>query len=176
MEADDQPPPTITPSIHVEVLDTLALLDQRASNWLADLASRAMACLPNHGQVRVSIVDDQRMSIAHKKYSGVAGTTDVLTFDLAPSTNSFDTKILDTDLTVCFDEAKRQAAHHDHAVERELLLYIIHGTLHCLGYNDHDEAGFQRMHQREDEILNQIGIGNTFFACRPASQSKERRS
>jgi probable rRNA maturation factor len=162
-EADDQPPPTTAPSIIVEVLDALALLDQSTSCKLTDLASRALSYLPNNGQVRVKIVDDQRMSDAHEQFSGITGTTDVLTFDLAQPTDSFDEKTLDTDLTICFDEASRQATRHGHPVERELLLYIIHGTLHCLGYNDQDETQFQRMHKKEDEILRTIGVGDTFF-------------
>lgn len=169
-EADDQPPSLRSSlrkaSIQVEVIDQLALLGQRASASLADLASRALASLPNQGQVRVCVVDDQRMSAAHEKFSDITGTTDVLTFDLAPRTNqpdSFDTKVLDTDLTVCIDEANRQAAIHNHPVEHELLLYIIHGTLHCLGYDDHDQGQYQRMHNKEDELLTNIGIGAIFY-------------
>jgi len=181
-EPDDQPPPTTLASIQVEVIDQLNLLGQAPSTTLANLASRALAPLPNQGQVRVRIVDDQRMSTAHEKFSGITGTTDVLTFDLAEPTNqadSFDQKILDTDLTVCFDEAHRQAANHNHPVEHELLLYIIHGTLHCLGYNDHDESEYQRMHNKEDELLTNIGIGAIFYPMKKSNTDqthKEQKS
>ena len=164
-EADDQPPS----SIEVELFDGLNLLNTHELDSLAQMTCRALAQLPNSGQIRVSIVDDQRMSDAHLKFSGIEGTTDVLTFDLAPETNpgsapeSFDSKVLDTDLTICFDEAQRQSTKLGHSVERELLLYIIHGVLHCLGYNDHNDQDYQRMHQREDQLLSAIGVGNTFF-------------
>ncbi len=164
-EADHQ----LHSSIEVELFDGLNLLNTHEFDSLAQMTSRALAQLPNSGQIRVSIVDDQRMSDAHLKFSGIEGTTDVLTFDLAPQSNpdpapeSFDSKILDTDLTICFDEAQRQATKHGHSVERELLLYIIHGVLHCLGYNDHNDQDYQRMHQREDQLLSAIGVGNTFF-------------
>lgn len=174
-EADDQPPPETkaqhapSASIKVDVFDALNLLSKPAFALLTDLATRALASLPNEGDIRVCIVDDQRMSIAHEKFSGITGTTDVLTFDLAPETSSFNQKIIDTDLTICYDEAIRQATKLNHPVEHELLLYIIHGTLHCLGYNDHDDAEYQRMHKKEDELLAKINIKPIFFTQEPNS-------
>lgn len=175
-EADDQPPP----SIELEVFDTSALLDDQMLNALRSLATKALSKLPNTGQVRVAIVDDQRMSIAHQQFSGIAETTDVLTFDLADndpcfeniSDKDFDKKVLDTDLTICFDQAMRQSALHNHPVEHELLLYIVHGVLHCLGYDDHDETGYQQMHEKEDELLASIGLATTFFTKTQVSHSQ----
>ncbi len=163
-EADDHPPSSKPVSIQVEITDGLELLGSGARQKLVNMASQALASLPNTGQVRVCIVNDQRMSTDHEKFSGITGTTDVLTFDLAPRTTDFNRKMLDTDITVCFDQAVRQAAMHGHSLEQELLLYIIHGTLHCLGYNDHTQAEYKRMHKKEDEILAQIGFGATFFS------------
>ncbi|MFZ4575511.1 MAG: rRNA maturation RNase YbeY, partial [Phycisphaerales bacterium] len=119
------------------------------------------------------------MSRAHEEYMGVPGTTDVMTFDMSDpaegeepvvwcSRDELETGysrppfVLDTDLLVCLDEGERQAAARGYAVERELLLYIVHGVMHCLGYDDHDEEGFLAMHEMEDAVLAAIGIGATF--------------
>jgi rRNA maturation RNase YbeY len=72
------------------------------------------------------------------------------------------TFVLDTDIMVCLDEGSRQAEHRGYAVERELLLYIVHGVLHCLGYDDDDDESFREMHAMEDAVLSAIGIGPTF--------------
>jgi rRNA maturation RNase YbeY len=110
------------------------------------------------GAISVMIVGDDRMSELHLRHSQVAGTTDVLTFDLRrDSANAIEAEIV-----VCADEAARRAVELGHAIERELLLYCVHGLLHCAGYHDHDEAGWQRMHAREDEILRAVGVGATF--------------
>lgn len=69
---------------------------------------------------------------------------------------------LDVDILVCADEAARQAAVRAVPVERELLLYIVHAVLHCLGEDDHDEASAGRMHEREDRILSAIGVGAVY--------------
>ncbi len=165
-EADDQPPPASLnrDSLQIELIDPQSLLTAPQLAELQQLCDKVLAQLPNAGELRVRIVDDQRMAIDHQQYSGIAGTTDVLTFDLAPESESFDSKILDTDLTTCFDEAARQSSAHNHTVVYELLLYIIHGTLHCLGFDDHDDTQYQRMHKQEDTLLTNAGIGPLFYS------------
>lgn len=125
--------------------------------WLAAEAARALALLDARGEVRIRIVDDAEMAAAHLEYCEIPGTTDVLTFDMSETQGT-----LDTDILACLDEATRQAAIRGHSIDRELLLYIIHGCLHCLGHDDHDEAAAARMHAEEDRLLEAIGIGRTF--------------
>ncbi len=43
-----------------------------------------------------------------------------------------------------------------------MLLYITHGLLHVLGYDDSSPAKFRRMHKREDELLEALGIGKVY--------------
>jgi probable rRNA maturation factor len=81
----------------------------------------------------------------------------VLSFDASTDNNS-----IEADIAVCVDVARRESSARNHSVERELLLYALHGLLHCCGYDDHDEAGYQAMHAEEDRILSAIGVGPTF--------------
>lgn len=134
-------------------------------SWLAELGSRALVELvATEGlagsSVRVVVVGDEEMASAHERFSGVAGTTDVLTFDLRDEPRG----PLDTDIMVCLNEAERCGQERGHAALRELLLYVVHGILHCLGHDDHDEAAYARMHAREDQVLEAIGVGRTFAA------------
>jgi len=115
------------------------------------------------GELRVEIVSDERMSQMHKAYKDTPGTTDVLTFDLAPDNDA----LLDADILICADEAARQADQRAHDVVSELMLYIIHAVLHCTGYDDtHDNRlGITDMHNREDEILASLGLGAVFHSA-----------
>lgn len=131
-----------------------------------DLAA-ALAHLSAAGEVRIRLVNDAAMADAHQRYSGIAGTTDVLTFDLrdppAPDASAPDAAApLDVDLLICVDEARRQAAARGHPLTHELLLYALHGVLHCLGHDDHDDDAFARMHALEDQVLQAIGVGPVF--------------
>lgn len=121
----------------------------------------AMERLGATGEVRVRLVEDAEMAAAHQRHCGVPGTTDVITFDLTEG-GSARGKALDVDLLVCADEAERQARTRGHEVRGEVLLYIVHGMLHCLGHDDHDEADASAMHAREDEVLTAIGVGATY--------------
>lgn len=129
--------------------------------WLRERVGEACVYMDTAGEVRIRIVDDAVMAREHVRSMGVEGTTDVITFDLSESDPSED-RLLDVDLLLCLDEARRRAQERGHAVRRELLLYALHGVLHCTGYDDTDEASYARMHAREDEVLRAIGVGATF--------------
>ena len=138
-----------------------ARLGGAAIDWLHEHARKAGVHLELTGELRVRIVGDAEMAAAHERHLGDPTTTDVMTFDLAEGASA-DGEPVDTDLLVCLDEAQRRADEHGHAVERELLLYTIHGLMHCLGEDDDDQAAYERMHAREDELLEAIGVGATF--------------
>lgn len=160
----------------LEIADPGGRLTRAKLDWVRSAATRGAALLARGGEVRVLVVGDAEMAAAHERYQGIAGTTDVLTFDLseAPPEQSpvqFGHpagRVLDTDILACADEAARQGAARGHAQERELLLYILHGLLHCLGHDDHDETAAARMHAVEDAVLEALGVGATFARGREA--------
>ncbi len=156
----------------LDLSDATGRLGRTPIVWLRERALAALAELRASGEVRVRIVGDTEMAEAHERYSGVPGTTDVLTFDLreAPGEGGGP---LDTDLLVCIDEAARRAAELGHEVERELLLYIVHGVLHCLGHDDADDDSSAQMHAEEDRVLEAIGVGAVY---RPGARAEPERS
>lgn len=130
--------------------------------WLRAKVQTAAAFLKiEKSTISIRIVDDATMSQLHQKYSGVKGTTDVLTFDHGSTKQA-----IDVDIAVCFDVASRAAQARGHEVDRELLLYVIHGILHCTGFDDHDEGAHQRIHCEEDRVLQAIGVGATWSSNR----------
>ena len=54
--------------------------------------------------------------------------------------------------------AKKLAQKHDCAVEGEIALYLVHGLLHLFGYNDEQKSAAKKMHQREGELLSDLGF------------------
>lgn len=144
-------------AVAVELVDAGELLAPGPARWLREKVGEAMRVLGGRGVLSVRVVGDAEMASAHERFKGESGTTDVLTFDLSEEGGG-----LEADLLVCVDEARRQAAARGHGEERELLLYIIHGVLHCLGHDDHGEEEAARMHAEEDRVLMAIGVGATF--------------
>jgi probable rRNA maturation factor len=172
----DAGPERRSPGVVISIDDAADALDDDAGRWLHDALSRAVAeALALEGEsidapheVRVRIVGDDEMGALHAAHTGDPTTTDVLTFDLRDDGDG----PLDVDIVVCADEAARQAADRARPVERELLLYALHGALHCLGHDDHDDDAFARMHAREDEVLARIGVGALFGDSSPAEDAR----
>jgi probable rRNA maturation factor len=144
--------------VDLSLSDCAAGLDRA---WLAGHARRVGDVLGLSGELRVRVVGDAEMAAAHQAHLGDPTTTDVMTFDLADGAAA-DGEPVDADVLVCVDEATRQAGEHGFTVERELLLYIVHAVLHCLGHDDHDDEAYARMHALEDELLEAVGVGATF--------------
>ena len=103
-------------------------------------------------EIDVAVLDDRRMARLNREYLGHGGTTDVLSFDLSePGGRGVCAQIV-----VCGDEARRQARRRGIGVQRELLLYVLHGLLHVLGYDDRTAADAETIRARQDELLEQF--------------------
>ncbi len=157
---------TDTAALSLELADRSGGLDAAVFERLGSNVRTVLAHTSAAGEVRVEIVGDAAMAEAHAEYLGVEGTTDVITFDLmggasAPPPEG-ESSPLDVDIMICADEATRQAGEIGHTVEDEMTLYILHGVLHCLGYDDTTEEGFTRMHAEEDRLLTAAGLGALF--------------
>ncbi len=162
-----------TPPESASWQDHTARLSRADLEWLHahTLAAMDRVGVPAGSSVRIAVVGDAEMTATHARCMGINETTDVLTFDLRdpPLAAGGQTQALDTDIMVCLDEAARQVTGRgaDPAeVRREILLYAVHGILHCLDHDDHDDADFDRMHAAEDEILKAIGVGPVFHPAR----------
>lgn len=61
-------------------------------------------------------------------------------------------------LVICVARAKEQAEEYNHSYRRELHYLVVHGVLHCLGYDHIEEADRAEMREKEEEILGALGI------------------
>ncbi len=112
------------------------------------------------GKVEVSVLDDKGIADLHRKHLGRRAVTDVICFDMSAQDD------INTELDVCLalggEVARRQARANKTSINKELALYTVHGLLHVLGYDDGNAADSERMHLREDELLEQLGVGSVF--------------
>lgn len=132
---------------------------------------------PALAELSLALVDDERMSQLHERFMGIAGPTDVLTFELEHDRRG---RVTCGEVVVCVPEARRQARKRGIALRLELLLYALHGMLHLCGFDDRTDRGFRTMHRREDDILTRLGFGPVFAAVlqkkpRPRRAAKRGR-
>ena len=106
-------------------------------------------------EVSIAIVDDNEIRELNRRFLNRRAATDCLSFDLSDDEKG--PKIFD--LVVNGQMAVRQASLRGHSGKAELALYITHGLLHNLGFDDSTQSLARKMHQTEDEILQQLGYG-----------------
>lgn len=106
--------------------------------------------------VSIAIVDDAGIEELNRRFLNHSGTTDCLSFDLSDETAG-QGKVFE--VIVNGELAMREARHRGHSAEAELALYIAHGLLHNLGFDDATAAQAAEMHRLEDEILQHSGYG-----------------
>ena len=145
LEQSDQPPPSVT--IQGDASEHHAYLKEN-TNAALDFLKKVKS------EVSVRIVNDETMSSLHSKHSGDDSSTDVLTFD-----HGSDEDAVRADIAICIDVAQREAESRNNTIQNEMLLYILHGLLHCCGFDDHDDANHQKIHTEEDRVLTAIGVG-----------------
>lgn len=113
-------------------------------------------------RVAVSIVDDAQIKILHKQFFNTSKTTDVISFDLTDELES----VKHFDIIMNIEQARRQAQKRGHSTEAEISLYLVHGLLHQLGFDDLQPEQARRMHLEEDAILQDAGYGKVYDSTR----------
>lgn len=103
-------------------------------------------------ELSVVFVDKDEITRLNKKFLGHKGPTDVLSFPL--ETNA---KHITGEVIVCVPVAVEYAAEAKTEVEGEIMLYVVHGILHLLGYDDTDTKSANTIHHVEKEILTEFG-------------------
>lgn len=88
--------------------------------------------------VSVVVTSDEEVRQLNRTYRGIDKPTDVLSFPAEPLP-FVDEDIILGDLILALPYIQRQAAREGHTWHDEMVLAVIHGTLHLLGY-DHDTA------------------------------------
>jgi probable rRNA maturation factor len=103
--------------------------------------------------ITVSLLDDKDIRRLNLKYLGKDKPTDVLAFDLSLECRS---KQLIADIIISCQTAKSNSALYGTSPEEELYLYVAHGMLHILGYDDRTLKQRLKMHKRQKELLGSM--------------------
>jgi probable rRNA maturation factor len=160
--------------MHALELTITAMTGQRHAEFLHTHLIQAHKMIRSPlRELSLALVGDRPMSNMHKRFMGIDGPTDVLTFPL-----EFDARRRPAaaEVVVCVPQARRQATERGTRIESELLLYAIHGLLHLSGFDDRTPRDYQRMHRMEDTILGQLGVGSVFAPKSAPRRGGGRRS
>ena len=90
-------------------------------------------------ELSVLFTDDPGIRDLNRKYRSQDHATDVLSFPQDEGVENGQGQVLLGDVAVSVETAARQAEDHHLSLEEELILLLIHGILHLMGY-DHERS------------------------------------
>lgn len=112
---------------------------------LANIARMVWRGESSHpAQISIALVGDRRMQQLTERYTGRRYNTDVLAFELSDRSE----KPFVGQVVINGALARRRGDRTGTNPSAELALYLVHGLLHLLGYEDHTDRQAQQMHRR----------------------------
>jgi len=150
LEADGEPP---EPDLRVLIANQQSSLAVDESQLEAAIQAVFRDSAYRSGSVSIAVVDDPTIHELNRQYLEHDYPTDVLSFVLEDREPS-----LEGELVVSTDTATRNAAEYAWPAHSELLLYVIHGALHLVGYRDHQISEITAMRRAEAKYLEALAI------------------
>ena len=110
----------------------------------------------------IVFVNQKRIKVLNEKFLNRNYTTDVLAFDLTDNETKKQKlrqkpRTIMGDIIISTDAALKNAKMYQTTLPEELTLYMIHGILHLLGFDDHEPEDIKKMRKKEQKILDYLG-------------------
>ena len=149
------------------IVNEEGILDEQTMELLRKAAS---ACTQLDVEISLSFVSLDEIHTLNREYRGVDRPTDVLSFPMFGSIEELETvcalqdgeegqEVPLGDVVICMDKIREQAEEFGHSQERETVYLFTHSVLHLLGYDHETEEDKRVMRAREEEIMEELGIG-----------------
>jgi probable rRNA maturation factor len=103
-------------------------------------------------EISLAVVNDETMQALNRQYLEHDYPTDVLSFVLDERDGHLEGEVI-----ISADTAAAEAAELGWPAAAEQLLYVIHGTLHLVGYRDKLPAEAELMRAAEKRYLSAMG-------------------
>jgi probable rRNA maturation factor len=121
---------------------------------LRDACTAATSLRDFHqGEIGIRVTTDAAIHQINREHLGHDYPTDVISFAYAANPPH-----IEGELVVSVDTASERANDLGWSVDHELLLYVVHGTLHITGMEDHESEDRLAMRAAERLVMLQLGI------------------
>jgi probable rRNA maturation factor len=147
--------------------DWSLLVRRAAEAAIAESAFPQLAEAERRVELSVRLTGDEEVRALNSQWRGKDKPTNVLSFPMADErdltlANVVDQELLLGDIVLARGVCEREAAEKDIAIDRHASHLLVHGTLHLLGCDHHDDRDAADMEQREVRALARLGIADPY--------------
>jgi len=144
-----------------------SLVRRAAEAAIAESAFPQLASSPRAIELSVRLTGDDEVQALNAEWRGKDKPTNVLSFPQM-ETNEIGTAGTDGpdlmlgDVVLAREVCEREAAEKAIPLEEHAAHLVVHGTLHLLGYDHHDDDSADDMESREIRALARLGIADPY--------------
>ena len=143
------------------------LVRTAAEAAIAESAFPQLAATERLVEISVTLTGDEQVRALNAEWRGKDKPTNVLSFPLTDETdlrqaNVAGPELLLGDIVLARGVCEAEAADKGVSVEQHAAHLLVHGTLHLLGYDHHDDRDAADMEAREVRALARLGIANPY--------------
>ena len=143
------------------------LVRRAAGAAIAESAFPQLATSERPVEISVLLTSDAQVRDLNAEYRGKHQPTNVLSFPMVDPEDLRDANVagpelLLGDIILARGVCETEAAEKGVSVEDHATHLLVHGTLHLLGYDHHDEIDAADMEAREVRALERLGIANPY--------------
>ncbi|MBQ4339870.1 MAG: rRNA maturation RNase YbeY [Firmicutes bacterium] len=111
-------------------------------------------------EVSLSFVTKEEIREINHQYRDKDAVTDVLSFPQYESQEEMlaEEYLCMGDVMICPEKAAEQAEEYGHSYEREMVYLMVHSMFHLLGYDHMTEEDKQEMREKEEAVMEEMGI------------------
>ncbi|MDD2403111.1 MAG: rRNA maturation RNase YbeY [Victivallaceae bacterium] len=115
--------------------------------------------LPVAEELAINIVfaGERAMARINRDFVGHEGVTDVITFNYLECKDELKNGDMAVELVICPDVAVSEGGRRENSsYAEEVTLYIVHGFLHCSGFDDLESDERRKMRHAERRVMKQL--------------------
>ena len=131
-----------------------------AAEMIQQWADKALQERGGSAELTVRVVDEAEITALNRQYRGKDGATNVLSFPYE-AIPGVATDLLG-DIVICAPVVANESVAQDKPLEAHWAHMVIHGVLHLLDYDHHQDAEAHKMEAREAELLDGLGYANPY--------------
>jgi probable rRNA maturation factor len=143
------------------------LARKAAEAAIAESAYPDLADSERSVEISVTLTSNEQVRALNARWRGKDKPTNVLSFPMADELelgreNIAGQELLLGDIILARGVCEGEATEKGVSIDEHATHLIVHGTLHLLGYDHHDERDAADMESREVRALKRLGIANPY--------------